>query len=107
MPTDRSLTKTTVDQDWAKLLHAKSLVSGPGSFGFSAAIARNHSDPNLQTRTPAYWHGVFPCSAMHYHVDMPNPMHLTTEEYKYRYVNPQDRTTQQPVQNHLMHESGR
>lgn len=29
MPTDRSLRKTTVDQDWAKLLHAKSLVSCP------------------------------------------------------------------------------
>lgn len=38
---------------------------------------------------------------------MPNPMHLTKEQFDYRYVKPADRSTQQPLKNRVMHESKR
>jgi hypothetical protein len=62
MPTRRSLDTSTIDGDWAKLVTAKSMVAGAGSFGLSAAAARNHSDPTKQTRTAAYYSGIYPCT---------------------------------------------
>jgi hypothetical protein len=99
MPTAASVKRFTVDQDWAKLVNAKSMVCGAGSFGFSAAVARDHSDPTTQTRTPAYWHGIFPCSATHYDVDSYYDHGVNTGV--------KDQSMQQPVERHVMHESGR
>jgi hypothetical protein len=66
MPTRKSAATSTIDGDWAKLVQAKSMVAGAGSFGLSAAAARDHSDPTKQTRTPAYFNGIYPCSMSHY-----------------------------------------
>ena len=99
MPTMASVKRSSVDQDWAKLVNAKSMVCGAGSFGFSAALARDHTVPTTQTRTPAYWHGIFPCTATHYDVDSYYDHGINTGV--------KDLSTQQPVERHVMHESGR
>lgn len=99
VPTAASVKHGTVDQDWAKLVNAKSMVCGAGSFGFSAAVARDHSDPTTQTRTPAYWNGIFPCSTTHYDTDswFDHGVNTTVK----------DLSDQQPVERHMMHESNR
>ena len=71
-------------------------VAGAGSFGFSAALARNHSDTTMQTRTPAYWHGIFPCTARRRDV-------IFSDEQTDDETNPH----QIPTERRLMHESGR
>lgn len=114
MPTAKSVRSASVDEDWAKLVNAKMMVAGAGSFGLSAAIARNHSDPAKQTRTPAYWHGVFPCTAEHYEVDevwqrknMPKTKEQVENWNLAASIKDADKSTQQPESDHEMHQSGR
>ena len=99
MPTAQSVRASSVDQDWAKLVNAKMMVAGAGSFGLSAAVARNHSLPEKQTRTPAYWHGVYPCSTKHYQVD---EEWLVDQDF-----DAADTAMQIPPSGHKMHPSGR
>ena len=99
MPTANSVTRFSVDQDFAKLVNAKSMVSGSGSFGLAAAAARDHSNPIMQTRTAAYWQGIFPCSATKYDVDSYFDHGVNTTV--------KDMSTQQPAERHVMHASGR
>lgn len=114
MPTAKSVRQASVDEDWAKLVNAKMMVAGAGSFGLSAAIARNHSDTHKQTRTPAYWHGVFPCTAEHYEVDevwqrknTPKTQAQVENWSLEKAVATADKSTQQPESDHEMHQSGR
>ena len=70
-----------------------------GSFGFAAALTRNHSDPSKQTRTPAYWHGILACSCLSHHI--------ADGEFDGQTEATADWSLQQPAERRMMHESGR